>query len=118
LPENRFANRACHIGVSFWREAHLHRKGHRDRPAGEDRHSIASRHVWDKQDSQRLQGGNNTSKARRFLNEGGNQPLLLNNDPEAKLLNLIGKGKIARETQATLKAAKAAIEAAQAQGIS
>jgi hypothetical protein len=37
---------------------------------------------------------------------------------KAKLLNLIAKGKIARETQATLKAAKAAIEAAQAHGIS
>ena len=34
----------------------------------------------------------------------------------AKLLNLIAKGKIARETQATLKAAKAAIEAAQRAG--
>jgi len=31
---------------------------------------------------------------------------------KAKLLNLIAKGKIARETQATLKAAKAAIEVA------
>ena len=31
---------------------------------------------------------------------------------KAKLLNLIAKGKIARETQATLNAAKAAIEAA------
>jgi hypothetical protein len=30
---------------------------------------------------------------------------------KAKLLNLIAKGKIARETQATLKAIKAAIEA-------
>jgi uncharacterized membrane protein len=37
---------------------------------------------------------------------------------KAKLLNLIAKGKIARETQATLKVAKAAIEAAQAHGIS
>jgi len=35
---------------------------------------------------------------------------------KAKLLNLIAKGKIARETQATLKAAKAAIEAAQHTG--
>jgi hypothetical protein len=35
---------------------------------------------------------------------------------KAKLLNLIAKGKIARETQATLKAAKAAIEAAQRTG--
>jgi hypothetical protein len=31
---------------------------------------------------------------------------------KAKLLNLIAKGKIARETQATLNAAKATIEAA------
>jgi hypothetical protein len=31
---------------------------------------------------------------------------------KAKLLNLIAKGKIARETQATLNAAKAMIEAA------
>jgi hypothetical protein len=31
---------------------------------------------------------------------------------KAKLLNLIAKGKIARETQATLNAAKAAIEVA------
>jgi hypothetical protein len=30
---------------------------------------------------------------------------------KAKLLNLVAKGKIARETYATLKAAKAAIEA-------
>ena len=35
---------------------------------------------------------------------------------KAKLLNLIAKGKIARETQATLNAAKAAIEAARSQG--
>src|SRR5262249_53093522 len=69
---------------SFWREAHLHRKGHRDSPAGEDRHSIASRHVWHKQGSQRLHGGNDISKARRFFNKGGNQPLLLNNDPESQ----------------------------------
>ena len=34
----------------------------------------------------------------------------------AMLLNLIARGKIARETQATLKAAKAAIEAAQRTG--
>jgi hypothetical protein len=32
--------------------------------------------------------------------------------PGPKLLNLIAKGKIARETQATLNAAKATIEAA------
>ena len=31
---------------------------------------------------------------------------------KAKILNLIAKGRIARETQATLNAAKAAIEAA------
>ena len=78
---------------SFWRKAHLHRKGHRDRPAGEDRHCTASRHVWDKQDSQRLQGGNNISKARRFFNEGGNQPLLLNNDPESQTPQLNRKGQ-------------------------
>jgi hypothetical protein len=35
---------------------------------------------------------------------------------KAKLLNLIARGKIARETRATLKAAKAAIEAAQHTG--
>ena len=35
---------------------------------------------------------------------------------KAKLLNLIAKGRIARETQATLKAAKAAIEAAHCTG--
>jgi uncharacterized membrane protein len=35
---------------------------------------------------------------------------------KAKLLNFIAKGKIARETQATLKGAKAAIEAAQRRG--
>jgi len=35
---------------------------------------------------------------------------------KAKLLNLIAKSKIARETQATLEAAKAAIEAAQRTG--
>jgi hypothetical protein len=35
---------------------------------------------------------------------------------KAKLLNLIAKGKIARETQATLNAAKAAIEGARSPG--
>ena len=35
---------------------------------------------------------------------------------KAKLLNLIAKGKIARESQATLNAAKAAIEAAHCKG--
>jgi uncharacterized membrane protein len=35
---------------------------------------------------------------------------------KAKLLNLIAKGRIARETQATLKAAKGAIEAAHCAG--
>jgi len=68
-------------------------KRHRDRPAGEDRHRIASRHVWDKQDSQRLQDGNNISKARLFFNEGGNQPLLLNNDPESQTPQLNRKGQ-------------------------
>ena len=57
-------------------------KGHRDRPAGEDRHRIAARHVGDKQDSRRLQGGNHVSKTRRLFNKGGDQPLLLDENPE------------------------------------
>ena len=45
------------------------------------------------------------------FHEGRNQPLLLEPTLKAKLLNLIAKRKIARETQDTLTAIKAAIEA-------
>src|SRR5215470_7506304 len=96
--------------------AHLHREGHRDRPAGEDRNRIAARHVWDKQDSRRLQGGNDLSKTRRLFNKGGDQPLLLDENPQGRAPQPDRTGKIARDTQATLKAAKAAIEAAQRTG--
>lgn len=45
-----------------------------------------------------------------LCDKGGNQPFLLDQTLKAKLLNLIAKRRIARETQDTLKAAKAAIE--------
>jgi hypothetical protein len=52
-----------------------------------------------------------TSKTRGLFNKGGDQPLLLDENPVA-----IVRTKIARETQATLNSAKAAIEAAQRTG--
>jgi hypothetical protein len=42
---------------SFGREAHVHREGHRNYPAAEDRHCVAGGHIRYQQDSQRLLGG-------------------------------------------------------------
>ena len=98
---------------SFGRKAHLHRERHRNRPARENRYNIAPGHVRNHQDSQdyrvetTLQKlGDSSTKIE--ISHYYSTPTL-----KAKLINLLAKGKLARETHATLLAAKAAIEATQ-----
>jgi len=98
---------------SFWREAQLHRKGHRDRPLEkivtvlpQDTFGI-SKILSDYRVETTFQKLDDSSTKVEISHHYSTTTL------KAKLLNLIAKGKIARETQATLKAAKAAIEAAQ-----
>jgi len=52
------------------------------------RDTIARGHVRDKQNFQRLHGGNDVPKARRFLHEGGNQALLLDDNAESQARQL------------------------------
>src|SRR6266481_3015385 len=97
---------------SCGREALLHREGHRNYPAAEDCHCVAGGHIRYQQDSQRLQSGNDVPNARLSSTKVEISHYYSTTTLKAKLLNLIAKGKIARETQATLNAAKATIEAA------
>ena len=97
---------------SFGREAHVHREGHRNYPAAEDRHGVAGGHIRYQQDSQRLQSGNTFQTLGHRSTKVEISHYYSTTTLKAKVLNLIAKGKIARETQATLNAAKATIEAA------
>jgi hypothetical protein len=97
---------------SFRREAHVHREGHRNYPAAEDRHGVAGGHIRYQQDfiDYRVEAtfqtlGHQSTKVE--ISHYYSTTTL-----KAKLLNLIAKGKIAGETQATLNGAKATIEGA------
>jgi hypothetical protein len=98
---------------SFGREALLHREGHRNYPAPEDRHCVLpedtfgiSKILSDYRVGTTFQALGPRSTKVEISHYYSTTTL------KAKLLHLIAKGKIARETQATLNAAKATIEAA------
>jgi hypothetical protein len=97
---------------SFGREAHLHREGHRNYPLQkivtvlpEDTFGI-SKILSDYTVETTFQALGHRSTKVEISHYYSTTAL------KAKLLNVIAKGKIARETQATLNAAKAMIEAA------
>ena len=96
---------------SFGREAHVHREGHRNYPAAEDRLLPEdtfgiSKILSDYRVETTFQTLGHRSTKVEISHYYSTTTL------KAKLLNLIAKGKIARETQATLNAANATIEAA------
>ena len=97
---------------SCGREAHVHREGHRNYPAAEDRHVLPedtfgiSKILSDYRVETTFQTLGHRSTKVEISHYYSTTTL------KAKLLNLIAKGKIARETQATLNAAKAKLEAA------
>jgi hypothetical protein len=100
--------------LSFGREAHAHREGTRNYSTAEDRHCVARGHIRYQQDPQRLRTtfhtlGHQSTKVE--ISHYYSTTTL-----KAKLLNLIAKGRIASETQATLNAAKAAIDVASSPG--
>ena len=73
---------------SFGREAYVHREGHRNYPVAEDRHCVAGGYIRYEQDSQRLKSGNDVPNAGPSVNQGGDQPLLLNDNPESQASQL------------------------------
>jgi len=102
---------------SFGREAHVHREGHRNYPAAEDRLLPEdtfgiSKILSDYRVETTFQTLGHRSTKVEISHYYSTTTL------KAKLLNLIAKGKIARETQATLNAAKVTIEAACRAGLS
>ncbi len=63
---------------------YVHREGHRNYSAAEDRHRVAGGYIRYQQDSPRLQSGNDVPDPWPSVNQGGNQPLLLNDKLESE----------------------------------